>query len=241
MSGAIILDFPAASKLGRPVPELQRFGVEPSGAPLDDDGIVGRRTQGGLFLDAGSLTHPLTLQMARLARLNAREEGKNNQGRWPGYFMGEKRLAALTPEEVAALGAAEIAAWSKITQGPFCAGTVTTAIRLAYGRGQPASGSARGLTALWARRPGQEIPLDELATAQEGDLICWRREAADGNPAAGHIGVVVCVHGGLLLVLEGNGARRGGAVGLYGYDLASGAARGRDKDQEVVMLARRAA
>lgn len=241
MTAPLILDYTGALQLKRPIPELQRFGVEPSGAPLDDDGIAGRRTQGGLFLDASSLTHPLTIQMARLARLNAREEGKNNQGRWPGYFMGERRLVALTPEEVAALGAAEIAAWSKITQGPFCAGTVTTAIRLAYGDGQPASGSARGLTALWARRPGRSIPLAELASAQEGDLVCWRREAADGNAAAGHIGVVVCVHGGLLLVLEGNGARRNGAVGLYGYDLASGAARGREKDQEVLMLARRAA
>ena len=236
-----ILTYTGAVALGVGVALLQRFGVEPSGAPLDDDGIVGRRTLGGLFLDPASLTHPLTLQMARLAKLNAREEGANNQGRWPGYFMGEKRLAALTPEEVAELDAAAVAGWSKITQGPFCAGTVSVAIRLAYGARQPASGSARGLTDRWARRPGRSLPLDELELAQEGDLICWRREAADGNKAAGHIGVVVGIHAGLLLVLEGNGARRNGAVGLYGYDLSAGAARGRGKDQEVIMLARRAA
>lgn len=233
-----ILTYTAAAALGLPASTLQRFGVEPSGAPLADDGIVGPRTLRGLFVDPDTLTHPLTREMARLARLGAREEGDNNQGRWPAYLMGDKTLVDLTPEQIAAFAADQVARWRARTQGPWCAGCMSTVIRLAYGGGQPHSHGARELARLWARAPGRALKLGE---AEEGDIIAWRREAADGNPAAGHIGVVVTRTDDLLLVLEGNGGRRGGAVGLYGYTLKDDAARGRAKDQEVLTIARRAA
>ena len=233
-----ILTYTAAAALGLPASTLQRFGVEPSGAALDDDGVVGPRTRGGLFLDPDTLTHPLTREMARLATLGAREEGDNNQGRWPAFFMGDKTLVDLTPELIAAFAADQVARWKARTQGPWCAGCMSTVIRLAYGPGQPHSHGARELARLWARRPGREVRLEDT---QEGDIVAWRREAADGNPAAGHIGVVVTRTDDLLLVLEGNGGRKGGAVGLYGYTLKDKAARGRAKDQEIITIARRAA
>jgi hypothetical protein len=37
--------------------------------------------------------------------------------------------------------------------------------------------------------------------------------------------------------MEGNGSRKGGAVGLYGYDMRDGAKRGTGR---IVMVARRA-
>lgn len=216
---------------------IQRFGVEPNGVPLDDDGVIGPKTRSGLFIDPDLLTHPLTLQMARLALLNAREEGGNNRGRWPGFVMGEKPLIQLTPEQIAALGAADVLKWQGREQGPTCAGHVSTVFRLAYGPGQPWSLSAREITRLWSRGPGRVV---KLADAQEGDVLAWERDDPD-NKAAGHVVIVVARHAGLVITLEGNGSRKNGAVGLYGYDLASGAKRGRLKDQEVLMVARRPA
>lgn len=214
-------------------PQRQRLGVEPSGKPLNDDGIIGPKTKSGIFL-APSHPHGLCAQMLRLSLLGAREEGRNNQGRWPAYLMGDRALRGMTPEQIAALGETAQARWSGVTQGPFCAGTVSTAVRLAYGDRQPWSLSARSLTRKWAEAPGQQVA---LATCEAGDLICWRREV-EGQPAAGHIGVVAGRSpSGLVLVLEGNGSRRGGAVGLYGYSLKGGAQRG---TQSVILLARRA-
>lgn len=213
-------------------PQRQRLGVEPSGKPLNDDGVVGPKTKAGIYL-APKHDHGLIAQMLRLSLLNAREEGGNNRGRWPAYLMGERSLRDLTPEQIAALGETAQARWSGVEQGPTCAGTISTAIRLAYGDKQPQSLSARSLTRKWAEAPGQEIA---LSACEPGDLICWRREVP-GQPTAGHIAAVADRSpSGLILTLEGNGSRRNGAVGLYGYSLREGAQRG---TQSVILLARR--
>lgn len=211
----------------------QRLGVEPSGRPLDDDGIAGPKTRGGIYI-APRAAHKLVDAYLRLALLNAREEGSNNSGRWPALMMGQKELRGFTPEDIVAMSEGGVAFWSKIKQGPFCAGAASTAIRLAYGDGQPQSLGAKQLGRRWAAKPGEIVRLDD---AQPGDLVIWHRVAASGNPAAGHIGVCAGRANGMILTLEGNGSRRNGAVGLYGYSLREGAKRG---TQLIVMLARRA-
>jgi hypothetical protein len=75
----------------------QRLGVEPSGRPLDDDGLIGPKTRGGIFL-APVHGHRLVAQMLRLVLLNAREEGGNNRGRWPAWAMGEAMQIAPVEE-----------------------------------------------------------------------------------------------------------------------------------------------
>lgn len=211
----------------------QRLGVEPSGLPLNDDGKVGPKTRGGLFV-APRAEHKLVDTALSLALLNAREEGKNNSGRWPGYAMGERALTPLTPQQIADMDAADIARWSRVTQKSWCAGGASTIIRLAYGPGQPSSWGARQLVRRWAASPGRSVALND---AQSGDLIAWKRDVP-GQPGAGHVGIVWGrSSSGLLLVLECNGSRRNGAVGLYGYSLRDGAKRG---SLEVVQVARRA-
>lgn len=212
----------------------QRLGVEPSGLPLNDDGKVGPRTRAGLFV-APSAEHKLVDTALSLVLLGAREEGGNNRGCWPGYFMGEKALRDLTPAQITALSPDGVARWSRVTQKSWCAGGASTIIRLAYGAGQPSSWGARQLVRRWAAKPGRTI--FDVDDAQPGDLIAWKRDVP-GQPGAGHVGIVWGRSpSGLLLVVECNGSRRGGAVGLYGYSLRDGAKRGK---LEVVQLARRA-
>ena len=209
--------------------QRQRLGVEPSGRPLDDDGKAGPKTLSGIFI-APSAEHDLVDTALRPLMQGAREEGKpgalsNNRGYWPALFMGD-----LEQE----MSEADRERWRKVEQGPWCAGFVSWVIRTAYGAGQPQALGARLLTRLWAAKPGKAVAVSE---AQAGDLIAWRREVP-GKPAAGHIGIVWGRSpSGLLLVLEGNGSRRNGAVGLYGYSLREGAPRG---TQHVTLVARRA-
>lgn len=211
----------------------QRLGVEPSGLPLDDDGKIGPRTRGGLFV-APRAEHHLVDTALSLVLLNAREEGGNNRGRWPGYFMGERALTPLAPIQIAALPPADVARWARVRQGSWCAGGASTVIRLAYGPRQPQSKGARQLVRRWAASPGRTVALHD---AQPGDLIAWKRDVP-GQPSAGHVGIVWGRSpSGLLLVLECNGSRKNGAVGLYGYNLRDDARRGK---LEVVQLARRA-
>jgi hypothetical protein len=215
------------------VAQRQRLGVEPSGRPLDDDGLVGPRTRSGIFV-APVHEHRLVAQLLLLTLLNMREEGGNNRGRWPAWTMGEPALKDHTPEQIAEMSAAEVARWARVQQGAHCAGDMSTAIRLAYGPGQPASQGAQALVRAWARKPGRPVALSE---AQAGDLISWERHV-EGQPGAGHVGGV-CGRSpsGLLLTLEGNGSRRNGAMGLYGYSLHEGAPR---DTQHVTLVARRA-
>lgn len=204
--------------------QRQRLGVESSGAPLNDDGVEGPRTRGGIYIAPGH-PHSLIQQAVRASLNNAREEGGNNRGVWPALFYG-----AL--DELPELDAQR---WRAVEQGPWCAAFVSWCIREAYGKGQPQAWGARRLVRRWAASPGQEVTLH---TAQAGDLIAWRRDVA-GEPAAGHVGIVFGRWDGLLLVMEGNGSRKGGAVGLYGYDVRSGARRGTSKPQEAILFARR--
>lgn len=209
----------------------QRLGVEPDGTPLNDDGIEGRRTRAGIYV-APRHEHKLVDNALRLVLLNAREEGKNNCGRWPAYLMA-RPADPRTPEEIAALPPAEVARLARVKQGSWCAGGASTIIRLAYGPGQPSSWGAQQLVRRWAAKPGHEVRLDD---AQAGDLVSWQRHVP-GQPGAGHVGIVWGRSpSGLLLVLECNGSRKGGAVGLYGYSLKEGAKRG---TSQIVMVARR--
>lgn len=205
--------------------QRQRLGIEPNGKPLDDDGVEGPRTRGGLFIAPGH-PHALVQQAIRASLSGAKEEGGNNKGQWPALFYG-----AL--DELPEVDAAR---WRSVEQGPWCAAFVSWCIRQTYGKGQPQAWGARRLTKQWAASPGRAVSLNE---ALAGDLICWRREAP-GEPAAGHIGIVAGRSSGHLLVMEGNGGRRAGAVGLYGYDLRTGCVRGGSKPQGVILVARRA-
>ena len=210
----------------------QRLGVEPSGHPLDADGKIGPKTRSGLFVAPRS-EHRLVDAYLRLALLGAREEGQNNMGRWVAWLMGQKELIGMSPEAVAAMSAEEIARWSRVQQGSWCAGCASSAIRLAYGENQPWSKGAKQLGRRWAAKPGEEL---DPADAQPGDLVIWHREVK-GKPWAGHVGVCAGREPGLLLVLEGNGSRKRGAVALYGYSTRDGAKRGTGR---IVMVARRA-
>ena len=202
--------------------QRQRLGVEPSGLPLNDDGIVGPKTRSGIFISPRH-THELLDVALRPAVQGAKEEG-NNRGAWPALFFGV--LDAL-PEQ-------DAARWRAVEQGPWCAAFASWVIREAYGPGHPQAWGARRLVRRWAEAPGWGV---SLAEAQAGDLIAWRRDVP-GQPAAGHVGIVWGrSEGGLLLVLEGNGSRRAGAVGLYGYRLRDGAKRGA---LAVELVARRA-
>jgi hypothetical protein len=212
--------------------QRQLLGVEQGGRPLDDDGIAGVKTRAGLFV-APRHEHKLVDAYLRLAMLGAREAGGNNRGRWPAYLMGQRELVGLSPEEIAAMSAEEVARWAQVTQGSWCAGCASSAIRLAYGEGQPWSKGAKQIGRRWASKPGDVVRLD---AAREGDLVIWHREVK-GKPWAGHVGVCAARAPGLLLVMEGNGSRKGGAVGLYGYDTRAGAKRGTGR---IVMVARRA-
>lgn len=215
------------------VAQRQRLGVEPSGLPLNADGIAGDLTRAGLFVSPRA-EHKLVDTALSLVLLNAREEGKNNSGRWPGYAMGEPALHGMTPQQIADMDAADVARWSRVTQKSWCAVGASTIIRIAYGPGQPSSWGARQLVRRWAAHPGRSVA---LSLAQPGDLIAWKRDVP-GHPSAGHVGIVWGRSpSGLLLVLECNGSRRNGAVGLYGYSLRDGAKRG---SLEVVQVARRA-
>lgn len=217
------------------IAQRQRLGVEASGRPLDDDGVVGPKTRGGIYI-APRHEHRLVDQMLRLTLLGAREEGGNNRGRWPAWAMGEPALKHLSPEQIAALPSAEVLRWGRVTQGPHCAGDASKAIELAYGPGQPQSKGAQALVTKWARKPGEEVALSE---AQAGDLLSWERRVK-GQPDAGHVSVVWGRSGtGLLLTMEGNGGRKDGAFGLYGYTLRDGCKRGRNKDMDVTRVARR--
>ena len=214
------------------VAQRQRLGVEQGGRPHDDDGIAGPKTRAGIFVGPRS-EHRLVDAYLRLALLGAREESKNNRGRWPAWLMGQRELVGMSAEEIAAMSAEEVARWAQVTQGSWCAGCASSAIRLAYGEGQPWSKGAKQIGRRWAAKPGEVVRLD---AAQEGDLVIWHREVK-GKPWAGHVGVCAGRAPGLLLVMEGNGSRRNGAVGLYGYDTRDGAKRGTGR---IVMVARRA-
>jgi hypothetical protein len=208
------------------IDQMQRLGVEPNGVPLKDEGVVGPKTRSGLFLNPDG-QHELVETMIWLSLHNARESGGNNCGYWPAILMGMNNYVATDDQRK----------WHGVPQGLWCAGTVSWAIWQTYGPGQPKSWGARELGRLWARRPGTVIK--DLDDAQPGDVIVWRREAADGNKAAGHVGVIGDKTDSLLLVMEGNGGRTEGAVGLYGYSLANEAKRGRRNPMEVLMIARR--
>ena len=206
--------------------QRQRLGVEPTGRPLDDDGIEGPRTRSGLYI-APDQDHALVMAAFKMALIGAREDGGNNCGYFPHIFMG---FLDYDPS-------ADHAPYRGKRQGLWCAGFASWVIRAVYGERAPRSWGARELTRKWATG-GRRIPLVTLAEA--GDVICWRREEP-GEPAAGHVGIVVGRTDELLLVVEGNGTRRQGAVGIYGYSLAKRAKRGTEAPQDVLMIARRQA
>lgn len=203
----------------------QRLGVEPSGRPLSDDGIIGPRTRMGLFV-APTHDHPLLKVGLHLVAENARESGGNNCGYAPYVFMNRQAWDP-TPER--------LARWHAVRQGLWCAGFVSWVIREVLGDKAPYSWSARAITREWAEG-GETVDVHE---AEAGDIICWRREEP-GQPTAGHVGIVVGRFGSMLLVLEGNGGRTDGAVGIYGYCLLDNARRGKKAPQDVLQVARRA-
>lgn len=208
--------------------QRQLLGVEPSGAFLQDDGVAGPRTRSGLFVSPVQ-SHALLVPGFRALLAGAREDASkgNNDGVWPALFYATLKDEAFTP--------ADKAKFAEIEQGAWCAAFVSWCIREAYGAGWPQAWGARRLTRRWAAQPGCEVI---LANCRAGDLICWRRHVP-GEPAAGHIGVVIGQHGDLVFVLEGNGTRQLGAVGVYAYSITKQGERGRLKPQKVIMVARR--
>lgn len=207
--------------------QRQRLGIEPDGTPLDDDAILGRRTRAGIYLEPDAW-HPIVAKCVELALLGARESGGNNCGYWPRLFMNK-----LTPPHDPA---ADQAIWHGKKNGLWCAGFGGWVARQVYGPPAPYSWSARQLARLWAAG-GERVELEDV---QPGDAICWRREDPE-NGAAGHFGWAAAKTSELLITIEGNGSRRDGAVGVYGYSLADRARRGKREPQDLIIIARRPA
>jgi cell wall-associated NlpC family hydrolase len=210
------------------VERRQAFGVEGAGAHrhLNADGIVGPLTRGGLFV-APTSDHKLIEAALWAARAGAAEHGGNNCGVWVEAFMRNIKIRG-NPRWADGLRGGQ--------QGPWCAGFVSWAAMEAYGPQAPRSWSARRITQLWANG-GETVALKDV---RAGDVICWQR-LEEGNPVAGHVGIVAAVQGGLVFVVEGNGARRLGRVGIYAYSIQNGARRGRVQPQDLHMIARRVA
>lgn len=207
----------------------QRLGVEAATlAPLNDDGVIGPRTRAGLFVEPYHGNALLSKALWALEQ-GAREDESagNNDGVWPALFYGALKDEVFTPHDKIKFAAVE--------QGAWCAAFVSWCIREGRGAGLPQAWGARRLVRRWAEKPGQVVTLGEC---RAGDLLCWRREVK-GEPAAGHVGIVYGRSGDLVFVVEGNGTRKLGAVGVYAYRVSTQGERGRDKPQRVIQVARR--
>lgn len=207
--------------------QRQRLGVELNGTPLNDDGVEGPKTRGAIYVSPHQ-DHRLLKTAFDMALLGAREDGANNSGYFPHIFMAKKAYDADADRDV----------FKSVRQGLWCAGFVSWCLWRAYGPRAPFSWSARTITRMWAHGKSGGKTILDVADALPGDVICWRREVP-GEDAAGHVGIVIGLFGSLLLVIEGNGGRAGGAVGVYGYDINDKARRGRKDPQDVLLLARR--
>lgn len=223
----LTLDAHIAAHPALTLAQRQRLGIEPNGTPLHDDGILGPRTRSGLFLpiQCEADAHPLVYKAVEMALVGARESAAgNNHGYFPHIFMSRLPYDARADQE----------AFRDQKSGLWCAGFGGWVIQQVYGPKAPYSWSARTLARQWLAH-GERVDLKDV---QPGDVLCWRREASDGNPAAGHFGFCAERTDELLIAIEGNGTRRGGAVGVYGYSLANQAARGKNP-QELLIIARR--
>jgi hypothetical protein len=110
--------------------------------------------------------------------------------------------------------------WGGRSGGAWCARFVSMCLILAGALREAISG-ARRLTDAIPRR----VSLDDV---QAGDIISWAIPRP-GVPYGGHVGIVVWVTPTHAYTIEGNGARRDGAVGLYRYDRRARLVYGRDK------------
>lgn len=206
----------------------QRLAIRPDGRPLDADGRLGKQSEGALYADLMELlqSHPLIAAMTLHALAGAGEEGGGNKGQWPGVCLArgaDPRIGARKRhpdwDPHAPRDRADALAYSG---GSWCAGEMSLAITQVYGdRVDLTSWGATDLTARWLKAgAGVEVSAED---ARAGDLIAWR----DLDGSGGHVGCVAGRADDLLLTLEGNGARRWGQVGLYGYARAQGYTRGR--------------
>jgi hypothetical protein len=208
--------------------QRQRLGIH-SGTlqPLHDDGKVGPLTLAGLFMAPSSTASELLNKALWACEQGAQETvGANNAGPWPALFYGALD-DDFTPEDRAK--------FAQVEQGPWCAAFVSWCIREVMGKGQPQAWGARRLVRRWAVKPGSTV---SLAECRAGDLVCWRRHVP-GEPAAGHVGIVYGRSGDLVFIVEGNGTRAQGAVGVYAYRVSKDGERGIKKPQRVIMVARR--
>jgi hypothetical protein len=214
----------------------QRLAVNPDGTPLDADGRLGPRSQAALYADLMQLlnAHPLVAALTIHALAGAGEEGGGNKGQWPGVALARsadprigRRVRHPDWDPHAPRDRDAALAYSG---GAWCAGEMSLAITQVYGnRVDLTSWGATDLLQRWLRAgAGVEV---SAADARAGDLIAWR----DVDGSGGHVGCVAGCDRDLLLTLEGNGSRRWGQVGLYGYSAAQGYTRGR---QELVRLVR---
>lgn len=212
------------------VDQRQRFGVDRDTLQgLTPDGVAGPKTKNGIYVEPRS-DCALVAKSLWAAEQRAQEDESrgNNDGVWPALFYGALKDEAFSEQDRAK--------FASVQQGPWCAAFVSWCIREVLGAGQPQAWGARKLVRRWATAPGAVIKY--LASAQPGDLVCWRREVP-GEPAAGHVGIVYGVCGDLLFVVEGNGSRKHGAVGVYAYRISLKGRRGADSPQEIVLVGRR--
>jgi hypothetical protein len=214
----------------------QRLAVNPDGAPLDADGRLGPRSLAALYADLMQLlqSHPLIAAMTIHALAGAGEEGGGNKGQWPGVALARaadprigRRVRHPAWDPHAPRDRADALTYSG---GAWCAGEMSLAITQVYGdRIDLTSWGAADLLQRWLRA-GAAIEVSP-EDARPGDLIAWR----DLDGSGGHVGCVAGRDRELLLTLEGNGSRRWGQVGLYGYTAAQDYARGR---QELLRIVR---
>ncbi len=162
---------------------LQRLGFDHRGRPLAVDGIAGKLTKGGRFLEPDVITTPIAKEALKDLLAGAQEEGARNDGPWVrGYMRGGPGL--------------------------WCAGSSSTWLERAYGPGTPYKIGARRLGLAVVKESGNPAIEDPFELAPD-DLLVNNRDGPDAdddpnNDWSGHICVIAAVDNEWIYTIEGN-------------------------------------
>ena len=179
----MLIDYPEISKKIEDTAILQRMGFDPRGRPLAEDGIAGKLTKGGRYLDPRVITTPIAREALKDLLAGAQEEGRPNDGAWVRGYM-------------------------RNTRGPWCAGSSSTWLARAHGDGVPYKRGARrlGLAVAKASSVGK---IEDPFELEPDDLLILNRDGPDegtdpNDDWSGHVGVIAAVDDDWIYTIEGN-------------------------------------